>query len=181
MRVITGSARGRKLVTPEGFDTRPTTDMVKEAIFSAIQFELPGAKVLDLFAGSGQLGIEALSRGASECVFVDNSAAALNCIRQNIKTTGFEANSKVFPIDSFAYVRSQSDKFDIILLDPPYSEEALQKLLPDISKLCSENALVICEHDPKCELCDSYNSIVIKKRYKYGKISVSIYKTQIKD
>lgn len=177
MRVITGSARGRKLVTPEGLDTRPTTDMVKEAIFSAIQFELPGAKVLDLFAGSGQLGIEALSRGASECVFVDNSPAAINCIRQNIKTTGFESDSKVFPMDSFAFAKSRAEKFDIILLDPPYNDETLQKLLPEIASLCNENALIICEHDPKCQLSDSYDSIVIRKRYKYGKISVSIYKT----
>lgn len=175
MRVITGSARGRKLVTPEGLDTRPTTDMVKEAIFSAIQFDLPAAKVLDLFAGSGQLGIEALSRGAAECVFVDNAPLALSCIRQNLKTTGFDNISKVFPVDSFMFVKNGADKFDIILLDPPYQDGALQKLLPDISKLCNENALIICEHDPKCELLDEYEGIALKKRYKYGKISVSIY------
>lgn len=181
MRVITGSAGGRKLVTPTGLDTRPTTDMVKEAIFSAIHFDLPSSKVLDLFAGSGQLGIEALSRGAAECVFVDSSPAAISCIKQNLKTTGFEQAAKVFPIDSFAYARSQSEKFDIIFLDPPYGDNALQKLLPDVSALCSENALVICEHDFKCELCDEYGSIILKKRYKYGKISVSIYKTQAKE
>ncbi len=176
MRVITGTARGRKLVTPEGLDTRPTTDMVKEAIFSAIQFDVQGAKVLDLFAGSGQMGVEALSRGAASCVFIDNAKNALDCIRSNVKSCGFDDKSKVFPLDSYSYIKSRIEKFDIIFLDPPYNEDNLQKLLPFISSICNENALVVCEHEPKCPLCDEYDGIALKKRYKYGKIEVSIYK-----
>ena len=104
MRVITGTARGRKLVALEGNDVRPTTDKVKESIFSMVQFQIPGAVVLDLFSGSGQLGIEALSRGASKAYFVDKSKASVNVITQNIETTGFvdKSNSSSFCSQTFS-------------------------------------------------------------------------------
>ena len=96
MRVITGKARGRKLVTLEGDDVRPTTDRVKESLFNIIQFDIEGASVLDLFAGSGQLGIEALSRGAKHCTFVDSSNRSIEVVKQNLKTVGFEKRASVF-------------------------------------------------------------------------------------
>lgn len=120
MRVITGIARGRKLQTLAGKDIRPTTDKVKEAMFSIIQFEIPGAFVLDLFAGTGSLGIEALSRGARHCVFVDNSRESQAVINQNLQTTGLLQNARVMATDAMAYISSCKETIDIALLDPPY-------------------------------------------------------------
>ena len=116
MRVITGKARGRRLREPKGMDIRPTTDMVKEAVFNILQFELEGARVLDLFAGTGQLGIEALSRGAAEAVFVDGSSAAVKIVRENLKLCGFEA--RVLQGDAIGYLPSLG-RFDVVFLDPP--------------------------------------------------------------
>lgn len=117
MRVITGLARGRKLVTLEGEDVRPTTDMVKEAIFSVIQFDIEGSVVLDLFSGSGQLGIEALSRGAKYCRFVDKSQASAEITRQNVTACGFVRDSAVSVMDSIDFVRGVRMTFDIAFLD----------------------------------------------------------------
>ena len=117
MRVITGNARGKKLKTLESLEIRPTSDMVKEAIFSIIQFDLPEASVLDLFAGSGQLGIEALSRGAKHCVFVDKNRAAYNVVNENIENCGFKKNSRVLLMDSLDYLKTAKKGLDIALLD----------------------------------------------------------------
>ena len=122
MRVITGKARGVTLKTPEGMRTRPTTDRVKEALFSIIQFELPGAKVLDLFGGTGQLGIEALSRGAKSAVFVDEREDACRLIKENLRRTKLEQDAQVVRSDYLAYLSRCREKFNIILLDPPYAE-----------------------------------------------------------
>ena len=122
MRVITGTARGRRLQTLEGNDVRPTTDKVKEAVFSSIQFDIEDRRVLDLFAGSGQLGIEALSRGAKSATFVDLNPEAINVIKANIKTTGFEGVSKIVRTDCFSYLAQTREEFDIYskkLLQPP--------------------------------------------------------------
>ncbi|MBQ7006761.1 MAG: RsmD family RNA methyltransferase, partial [Oscillospiraceae bacterium] len=113
MRVITGSARGRKLVTPEGMEVRPTLDKVKEGLFSAIQFEIEGRDVLDLFAGSGQLGIEALSRGAASCVFVDSARKSQHAIQTNIAACGFQAQSKLIAGDALSYIKSCMQSFGI--------------------------------------------------------------------
>ena len=121
MRVITGKARGVQLKTPDGMLTRPTTDRVKEALFSIIQFELPGARVLDLFGGTGQLGIEAISRGAKEAVFVDAREDACKLIRENLKRTKMEQAGKVIRSDYLDYLKRCRETFDIILLDPPYA------------------------------------------------------------
>ena len=104
MRVITGTARGRKLRTPDNYDIRPTTDKVKEAMFNIVQFRVEGARVLDLFAGTGQLGIEALSRGARECVFVDRAPEAIRIVGENLRTAGFEKSASVVRTDSIAYL-----------------------------------------------------------------------------
>ena len=129
MRVITGSARGRRLETLEGEDVRPTTDRVKEAVFSIIQFETEGRVFLDLFAGSGQMGIEALSRGADSAYFVDNSKKSVETVKRNLKTTRLEDRAKVFQMDYRSFLAANSKSFDIVFLDPPYKTGALQDSL----------------------------------------------------
>lgn len=175
MRVITGTARGRKLKTLDGNDVRPTTDKIKEAMFSAVQFELEGAVVLDLFAGSGQLGIEAISRGAQKCYFVDSAAASLNVVKENIKTVGFEKNSFVFQSDYNTFLANSKDKFDIVFLDPPYHKGLIEKVLNLLDGKLSFGAKVICEHEREAELPEAIGNLKIKKSYRYGNITVTIY------
>ena len=122
MRVITGTARGIQLKTPDGLLTRPTADRVKEALFSIIHFDIPGATVLDLFGGTGQLGIEALSRGADRAVFVDAREESCKLIRENLKRTKLEKNATVIRSDYLDYLNRCREKYNIILLDPPYAE-----------------------------------------------------------
>ena len=150
MRVITGTARGRKLVAPEGMDVRPTGDKVKEAVFSAIQFDIEGSYVLDLFAGSGQMGIEALSRGAEKAVFVDSSQKSVNCVNENIKNTGFVKNSVIVTRDSYDYIRYTSEMFDIIILDPPYRHGHIAKILPLCAEKLNEGGSIVCEYEKRC-------------------------------
>ena len=126
MRVITGTARSKKLVTPKGLDVRPTTDMVKEAVFSAVQFEIEGATVLDLFAGSGQIGIEALSRGANSAVFLDKSRDSIAAVKENLKNTELMDKATVLQMDSLAFLQSTQQKFDFIFIDPPYEQGICQ-------------------------------------------------------
>ena len=176
MRVITGSRRGKKLKTLDSFDTRPTTDMVKEAVFSAVQFDVPGSQVLDLFAGSGQMGIEALSRDASHCVFVDNNPAAVQVIKENISDCKFTAESRVLNMDSLDYLKVAKGQFDLVLLDPPYGKGIIEKVLNSLDAHLSERAIVVCEHEKELELGEEYGRLKLHKRYKYGKIAVSLFK-----
>lgn len=150
MRVIAGSARRRNLVSPAGKHTRPTTDRIKETLFNMIQQELPDARFLDLFSGSGGIGIEALSRGSRECVFVEKDKAALRCIRENIKNTGFIDCSTVLAMDVWQALRqldAMRRPFDIIFMDPPYRMAWEEKLLPVLldSSLAAEGTLLIAE------------------------------------
>lgn len=176
MRVITGSARGKKLITLEGTDVRPTSDMVKEAIFSIVQFELAGAAVLDLFAGSGQLGIEALSRGASLAVFVDSSTDSVKVVRENLKNTGLAQNSRVVAMDSFAYLGGCKDKFDVVFLDPPYSKDIIPQILPKVVEKLNENGIIVCEHDKKDPLPEEAGDFCRFRTYSYGRIALTTYR-----
>ena len=176
MRVITGSARGMTLRTLEGDNVRPTTDKVKEAVFSAIQFEIEGRRILDLFAGSGQLGIEALSRGAESAVFVDADKNAVKVIKENIAKTKFDAQASVAQTDSIAFLTMTDKIFDIAFLDPPYGVGLLQKALSRISEHIAEGGIVICEHPFKEELEDEYNGLVRQKEYKYSTTAVTLYR-----
>ena len=148
MRVITGAAKGIKLQTPEGETTRPTSERAKEALFSMIQFEVEGRRVLDLFAGSGQLGIEALSRGAKSATFTDSSGAAIQCVRANLQKARLQANANVFRGDALSFLRGNpGEKFDLVFLDPPY---ALGLIPQALSLLCKGDmllpgTLVLCE------------------------------------
>ena len=135
MRVITGKARGVSLKTPDGMLTRPTADRVKEALFSIINFDIPSAKVLDLFGGTGQLGIEALSRGADRAVFVDAREDACKLIRENLPRTKLQSTAQVVRSDYMDYLNRCREQFSIIFLDPPYAEEYLEKSLKRITEI----------------------------------------------
>ncbi len=176
MRVITGIARGKNLKTLDGNDVRPTSQKVKEAVFSAIQFDIEGRRVLDLFAGSGQLGIEALSRGARSTVFVDNSAASIKIIKQNIESTGFENLSKVYMSDYSSFTAMSRDIFDIVFLDPPYKQGLLVPALKSVLPLMSDFGIIVCEYPPEVEIPESIGGFQIAKTYRYGKINVSVYR-----
>lgn len=176
MRVITGSARGRKLMTCDGKDVRPTVDRVKEGIFSALQFDIEGRRILDLFAGSGQLGIEALSRGAKCCTFVDNSAKSLECVRANIGACGFNDISTVKSADSIAFLQGNTDTFDIAFLDPPYDKGLLEKALPLLVKRMSDFGVIMCEHPVGSVLPENVGEFFVHKQYRYGKVLVTAYK-----
>ena len=176
MKVITGSAKGKPLKTLEGADiVRPTSQKVKEGIFSAIQFNVPGARVLDLFAGSGQLGIEALSRDASLCVFVDQSREAANTVIENKKNTNLFTKSRVITSEATRYLSICKDEFDIVFIDPPYRKELVDAVMPLVSKVISEDGMVICETEIKKELEESYEGLTLAKKYKYGKTLIWRY------
>lgn len=148
MRVIAGSARRLRLVTPEGNDTRPTQDRIKETLFNMIQNQVPGAVFLDLFAGSGGIGIEALSRGARKAVFIENNATAYKCIMQNLKTTHFEEDAMVIKQDVVLGLRNiREQEADIIFIDPPYHGELYERTLSQLSEMnyVTANTMIIVE------------------------------------
>ena len=176
MRVITGTARGRRLKELEGMETRPTTGKVKEGLFSISQFDIEGRRVLDLFAGTGQLGIEALSRGARECVFVDQRKDAVALIKENLAACDLTENAHVRLGDSMAYLKS-GEKFDIIFLDPPYASGLLTQALNEITKfdICREHGIIVAESAADAVLpavCAPYS---LYREYRYGKIKLSVF------
>lgn len=177
MRVITGTARGMTLKTLEGETTRPTSEKVKEAVFSAIQFETEGRRVLDLFAGSGQMGIEALSRGAESAVFVDSDKNAVRIIKENTEKTKFTENSQIIQMDALAFLNMNVRIFDIVFLDPPYASGLLEKALSGVAPFIAEGGMAICEHPYSSELPEEINGLSKYRSYKYGKkIAVTIYR-----
>ena len=180
MRVITGKARGVQLKTPEGMETRPTTDRVKEALFSIINFDIPGASVLDLFGGTGQLGIEALSRGAKAAVFVDAREESCRLIRENLKRTRLEQDAKVVRSDYLAYLGRTKEQFDIILLDPPYAEVFLENALKRITEIdiLHSGGIIVAERPLGKELPGEFEGFERSRDYKYGKILLTIYRKQ---
>ena len=180
MRVISGKARGVALKTPEGMHTRPTTDRVKEAMFSIIQFDLPGTTVLDLFAGTGQLGIEALSRDAKFAYFIDEREDACKLIRENLRRTKLDNQAQVIRSDYMAFLRNCRTKFDIILLDPPYAEVFLEnalKLITEIDILQS-GGIIVTERPLGKELPWDFPGYTRSRDYKYGNTLITIYKKQ---
>ncbi len=177
MRVITGIARGMRLKTLEGTDVvRPTAEKIKEAMFSIVQFDLEDAVVLDLFAGSGQLGIEALSRGASKAYFVDNSPASIAVVKENLRHTKLEDSAVVCNMPNSAFLRTTPAKFDIAFLDPPYGKKLIQRSLPALVNVMSENGIIVCEHEKECRLPEEEGDFRIHKTYKYGQISLTVYR-----
>lgn len=178
MRVITGKSRGVQLKTPEGMTTRPTSDRVKEALFSIIQFEVPTARVLDLFGGTGQLGIEALSRGAKSAVFVDAGEPACRLIRENLKRTRLESDARVIRADYMDYLKRCREKFDIILLDPPYAEVFLENALKCIAEIdiLQTGGIIVTERPAGKDLPWEFDGFTRSKDYKYGHTVLAIYR-----
>lgn len=178
LRVISGSARGKKLISMEGLDVRPTLDRVKESVFNMIAFDISDASVLDLFCGSGALGIEALSRGAKRAVFVDKNATALSVTKQNLTATRLADNAKLVQSDSIVYLQNTNDVFDIILIDPPYQAQLYERVLQEIleRKLLAPNGIIVvesAESDPP-EIPVKLFSEVREK--KYGKVKIFLIK-----
>lgn len=178
MRVITGKARGIQLKTPDGMLTRPTADRVKEALFSIINFDIPGAKVLDLFGGTGQLGIEALSRGSSAAVFVDAREESCKLIRENLKRTKLEQDAKVIRSDYLDYLSRCREQYDIIFLDPPYAEVFLENAIKKITEIdiLRSNGIIVAERPLGKDLPWDFDGYTRSKDYKYGKVLLTIYR-----
>ena len=179
MRIIAGTARGRRLFTPKGLHTRPTADRVKEALFSVIAARVPGARVLDAFAGSGALGLEALSRGAAEAIFCESDRQALLALRRNIELCGF-SKATVKQGDTLKLLPFLPGQFDLVFADPPYNCGLLPQTLDLLVKhnLLAPNALLIAETGSKnSELEQLTNWQVIKTGF-YG--DTALYYCQIK-
>ena len=187
MRIITGKARGIRLDTLEGLETRPTAERVKEAVFSMLQFDIEGRSVLDLFAGSGQMSLEALSRGASEAVMIDRSKNAIKIIEKNAEKCRLASNCQILNFDALDYIkRSFGRKFDIIFLDPPYSSGLYQPVLRALYEynVLKSTSIIVCESDfnellsgdPALE--DIY---VVRKSSKYSKTVITLLELKEKN
>ena len=180
MKVISGTLKGRKI---NGYDidgTRPTMDRVKESLFGMIQDYIRDSVVLDLFAGSGQLGIEALSNGAKICYFTDNNNEVIKVLNTNIANLKIKDKSKVILTDWKRFLNEASNKgikFDLIFVDPPYDYDVYEKIMDKIStlNLLNDNGLIILEHH-NLKLKDKYGNLTLYKEKKYGNKSVNIYK-----
>lgn len=178
MRVITGTAKGCRLETLTGLDTRPTVERVKEGLFSAISFEIEGRRVLDLFAGSGQMGIEALSRGAASCLFVDRSREAVAVIRRNLQATKLAANATVIAEDALSALSRQRGPFDLVLLDPPYADGLLLPCLELLGDKVSVGGAVLCESDRETDLPETVGPLRLQRTYRYGRVFVRLYRRE---
>lgn len=179
MRVISGTAKGKKLNSLEGLETRPTLDRVKEAVFNIIQFDIKDAVVLDLFSGSGALGIEALSRGAKEAILCDVSSKAIKIINKNLEETRLKEKAKVFSNDYLETLNKIKDKkFDIIFLDPPYKSDYIEKSIEYISmhNLLTENGIIIVETNDKNKIDEikAKKDLEVYDTRKYG-IAIIIF------
>ena len=180
MKVISGLLKGRNIEGYNIIGTRPTMDRVKESLFGMIQNNIKNSTILDLFAGSGQLGIEAISNGANLCYFIDNNKEVINILNKNINNLNIKSNSKVILSDwkkALNDFSNQNQKFDIIFVDPPYDYDVYEKILDKVSSLnlLNENGLIILEHS-NLNLKDKYHNLILYKTKKYGSKSVNIYK-----
>lgn len=179
MRVITGIARGRRLESPADESVRPTAERAKEALFSALQFELENTAVLELFAGSGQLGIEALSRGAASCVFVDNARESVELCKRNLAHCGLMSKARVAQMDAVAYLRGCRDHFDIALLDPPYRAGHWDETLPLLAARMNPAGVIVCETPAdSTELPDTIGDFRVAKTYKHGIALLTFYRRE---
>lgn len=174
MRVISGKVRGKKLKEPSDYEIRPTTDMVKESLFNIIQFDIEGRRVLDLFAGTGQLGIECLSRGAADCTFVDMSRDAVSLVKANLSACGLQA--RVCCDDSLSFI-GRGGHFDLILIDPPYATDLIDKALEIIYSvdILNEGGIIVCE-SPREKMMPELDFPYRKlKEYRYGRVKLTTY------
>ena len=176
MRIITGTAKGTKLETLDGLDTRPTSERVKESVFSMLQFELEQRRVLDLFAGSGQMGLEALSRGAAVCTFVEKNTEAMEIVKRNAKKTRLAEKCRIVNVDYKDYLRGarRGEKFDIVFLDPPYKQKIIPDILEQLVKLdlLAPNAKVVCESEDDIEY--TADGLETVRHNKYGRVFITV-------
>ncbi len=181
MRVITGIARGRRLKELPGLETRPTTDKVKESVFNIIQFDVEGRRALDLFAGTGQMGIEALSRGAEHCTFVDVRREAAVVVRENLAHTRLDGSAQVVQGDYLAFLTGCREKFDLVFLDPPYGTGLLEKALETIAKIdiVTGNGIIVCESTADSVLPALPAPYEMGREYRYGKIKITLYRRAV--
>ena len=183
LRVISGKARGLKLDTPKNQDVRPTTDRVKESLFNMISSYIMDSNILDLFAGTGSLGIECLSRGAKNCIFVDKSKDSINIVRSNIKKARVENESMILNVDFKGAVKklsTQNQKFDVIFMDPPYYENMFIECLKSIDEfnLLDEDGIIVVEHDTKDLFEESIGRLNKSREKKYGNTTLTFYKLE---
>jgi 16S rRNA (guanine966-N2)-methyltransferase len=179
LRIISGIARGRRIDSPKGMDTRPTLDRVRESVFGIIQFQVAGSTVLDLFAGSGAMGLEALSRGARYAIFNDRSRVCTDIIQGNIKTLGFEERARVYGLDfrgTIDVLAAAKQKVDIVFIDPPYLSGLAQAAADLIfqSGILTDTGIVVAEHSPKYDIVAPDCSVKRPTRI-YGSVAVSIF------
>lgn len=181
MRVITGTARGRKLGQLQGMDTRPTTDQVKESIFNIIQFDIEGRRVLDLFGGTGQLGIEALSRGAASCTFVDQRKDAVSLIRSNLKLCQLSDKARVVQGEALSFLSTVREQYHLVFLDPPYQTDLLENAIKKIAEIdmLTENGIIICESPADKVLPELPQPYHKGREYRYGKIKITVYRKEV--
>ncbi|WAW14218.1 16S rRNA (guanine(966)-N(2))-methyltransferase RsmD [Peptostreptococcus equinus] len=179
MRVISGSARGLKLSAPANDKVRPTTDRVKESMFNIISFDICDSVVLDLFSGSGSLGIECISRGARKAYFCDKDKESIKLIKENIKKSRFENKSEMFECDyklALSKLQAKGEKIDIIFVDPPYYEGLFEEVLKNIevANIIKDSTIVVVEHDAKTEIVDG-TLLKKNKEKKYGLTKLTFY------
>ena len=176
MRIISGTARGRKIKEPTGDSIRPTSGKVKESVFNIVQFDIEGRRVLDLFAGTGQYGIEALSRGARSAVFVDSAAESIKLVKENLKICGFSELATVRASDALRYLEND-EKFDLIFIDPPYDTPLAAKAIGKIvlfDKL-NINGIIISELKAGVPVPEVVQPYILQKEYKYGGVKIIRY------
>lgn len=181
MRVITGTARGRRLGELEGMDTRPTYDRVKEAMFNIIQFDIEGRQVLDLFAGTGQLGIECLSRGAKHCTFVDQRRDCVKLVKENLQRCDLSEGGRVVQGDAIGFLNTTQEQYHLIFLDPPYDTGLLDAALKKIAviDIVAENGIIVCESRTEKVLPELPAPFRKSRDYRYGKTKITLYRKEV--
>ena len=182
MRVIAGKARRIQLKTIEGNNTRPTTDRIKETLFNILQPEIYDATFLDLFSGSGGIGIEALSRGAEHAVFIENNSEAIKCIKDNLAVTKLINQAEVMKADACAGIRQLKGRtpFSIIFMDPPYYKNMFSDALlsVDENELLKEDGIIVVEHDTVDKFPDNMGRLYKSREKKYGNTTITFYKLE---
>lgn len=173
LKVITGSVKGKNLKSLEGDATRPTSERIKEAMFSSIQFDIEGRRVLDVYAGSGQLGIEALSRGAESCTFIDSSREAMEIVKTNVKLCGFDSVCKYLVSDARNYIRKASGRsvFDLVFIDPPYKDASCTETLVRLASggMLADGAIAVLESGEEAIDLTRLSDFEVSKSKSYGK------------
>jgi 16S rRNA (guanine966-N2)-methyltransferase len=180
MRIITGIAKGRIIKAPEGLDTRPTADRVKQSLFNIINNKVLGSRVLDLFAGTGNLGLEAISQGAIECTFIEHNKKTFSILADNIKLLGFENKIEKFQGDAIENLKMLSKKgkeYDLILLDPPYGKGLIETAIEQIDKLqlLSNDGIIVSEYDSNDIMPEKIGTLLIYRTVKYGRTKISFW------